>query len=203
MSLTQKEDFKGLYYIPNATDVAPNSSKLGNTTLIMQYVDKYEKDALIRLLGYDLYVLLEPELLKKPFNPDGATTADDIWLKLVNGDGKYRGIREALIGYCFYQFYEDDMSQYTGVGEKTIRSKDMVEASPAPRATKVWRQFYDLTIGNAYDHTIVINQKYGYGIIHGDTMTPYTSLYSYMRENADSYPEWEGTYFDNKTQYGF
>ena len=65
------------------------------------------------------------------------------------------------------------------------------------------RRFHELTVGNAYDSTIVVNQRYGYGIIHGDSGSPYTSLYGYMKENTDTYPEWEGQQFLNQTEYGF
>lgn len=199
--LTTAEDFKGLYYIPNVTDTAPNSNLLGNKPLAMEYVDKYEIEALDILLGIELATLLKPELLKEPFVSGAVETADQKWIDLVNGKSAYKGLREALIAYSFYKFYEDDQSQYTGAGEKAIDSKNMIQIDPTERAVKVWRRYFELTIGESQETTI-ISKNIGYGIIYGGSSTPYDSLYTFMRDNDDVYPEWEPTYFENINQYG-
>lgn len=199
--LVTKNDFKMLYYIPNATDIAPHSNLLGNTDKIMEYVNVYEKEALDMVLGVTLADLLVPELKKKPWNTASSLTADQKWIDLVNGKDKYRGLKEALVAYCFYKYYEDDQSQYTGIGESVTKGVAQQMADMTPRATKVWRRFYELTRG-VNENATVVTRKFGLGLIWGETTSPYESLYTFLANNLDTYPEWEPTYFENITQYG-
>ena len=199
--LVKQTDFIGLYYVPNATDTAPYSNSLGNKLEIMEYVDTYEKEAIHTVLGVTLGDLLIAELSKKPFDENSSETAEQKWIDLVKGTGKYRGMKEALIAYCFYKFYEDDQTRYTGIGERTVNGSNQEVADPTPRAVKVWRRFHELTIGNSSESQ-VIAKSYGVGIVWGDSASPYHSLYKFLNDNKDTYPEWEPTYFDNMNQYG-
>ena len=201
MSLTKETDFKGLYFIPNATDEAPLSNLLGNKTEILEYADQYEREALDILLGVELTDLLVPELLKEPFVSGATDTADAKWVNLVNGTGAYKGLREALVAYTFYKFYEDDHTQYTGVGTVQLEAKNSVVKDPTERAIKVWRRFYELTIGD-FQKVRTIVRPIGVGLVWGSTGSPYDSLYTFLKENEETYPEWEPTYFENRNQYG-
>ena len=199
--LTKTTDFTGLYYVPNAIDVAPDSNLTGNSTELTDFIAKYEVECLDMLLGYELSQLLQPELLKKPFDPGHAETADDKWVKLANGDAEYRGLRECIIAYVFYKFYQNDHEQYTGIGTKKLEANNTVEASVRPRAIKAWRQLYDLAIGKRFVRTVTTS-IFGAGIIHGEYDSVYTSLYTYLSDNDTVYPEWVERSFLNKTQHG-
>lgn len=199
--LTKITDFKGMYHIPNVTDTAPNSNLLGNSKEAMDYVDQYENECLDILLGIELSDLLRTELKKKPFNPDGDTTADQMWIDLVDGKEAYRGLKEALLAFVFHKYYEDSETEYTGSGERTIKTEMYYYAKMSRRATRVWRRYFELTIGNSVEATIYV-RDIGIGVIHGESNSPYHSLYTFLKDNDTTYPEWEPTYFENTNQYG-
>lgn len=200
--LTKTSDFKGLYYVPNAIDVAPDSNLTGNSTELSDFIEIYEVECLDMLLGYELSQLLQPELLKEPFVPGAGDTADAKWVDLVNGKDNYRGLRECLISYIFYNFYKNDYEQYTGIGTKKLESNGSVETSVRPRAVKAWRQLYDLAIGSRLSKTVVTS-IFGVGLIHGEYDAVYKSLFTFLKDNETDYPEWVERHFKNKTQHGF
>lgn len=199
--LTKETDFTGLYHVPNATDQAPLSNLLGNKTLIGTYITQYENESMDILLGIELADLLRVEIVKKPFDPLHSDTADQIWIDLVNGKDEYRGLGEAFIAYIFYRFYEDDQSQYVGIGEKKIESEVLAQAELSKRATRVWRRYFELTIGSSRDKTVVI-RNVGIGIIYGGLDSPYHSLYTFLKAKLTTYPTWKPNYFENINQYG-
>ena len=196
--LTKVEDFKGLYYIPNATAVAPGS--VGNKTQLVYDIELYENEVLDMLLGYELSTLLKLELNKKPFNTASSLTAATKWVELINGVDNYRGMREAIRAYVFYKWYQNDADQYTGTGTKKYNTQGTEIASMYPRAINAWRRFHDLTIGQSGSITL-INKSIGSGVIYGEIDTVYKSLYSFLRYN-DTYPEWVERIFENKNKYG-
>ncbi len=114
--ITENKDFKGAYAIANSTDSEPNSDLVGNTEDLKAAIELYEPRCLILILGYTLYTQLKAELDKKPFNINGTTTADQIWIDLVNGVDQYEGLKKIIVPYVYFYYLQSDEMQHSGVG---------------------------------------------------------------------------------------
>lgn len=199
-------DFTLDAYIPNRDD-APNSAILGNETELQGFIDEYEEDVLVKLLGYDLYSELQPELLKLPFTIGAIETADAKWIDLVNGVDNYRGMKKLIVGYVFWKFLQSDESHYSTVGVEKENS-DNAEAFPVrPKAIQQYRKFYEYAIGSYYSvgsynkpsiwgNLKVVLWSGAYG-----SDSNFKSLYQYLNENLDLYNNWAPSNFKNQNQF--
>jgi len=187
--IVKREDFKGLLYIPNANDVAPNSNLLGNVVMLDSFIEKYEPESLILVLGYDLYKKLEAELE----NDGTISDPNSAYYKLLNGEGRYRGLKTLIASYIYYKFIEGDDSHYSGVGNIKEKAKGAKDVGFRDKAVMAWNLFYEHTIGGFMtNHTKphLIYKRNAIGLVwDGDTNNGYQSLYSYLTDNRDEFPE--------------
>ncbi|BFP39498.1 hypothetical protein FGF1_03430 [Flavobacteriaceae bacterium GF1] len=161
--------FKGLLDIPNIEDTAPNSSLLGNVSELDLFIREYERDYLIKALGYSLNKEFQSHLevvdgqTEQTVRPD----APQKWKDLMDGkeyskDGKlvnWRGLvfddngdqKSPIAPYVCYHFLKNDLSRWMGTGIQTEKAKNSVKADPAPKAVAIWQLFYRMTVENVTD----------------------------------------------------
>ena len=149
MGLVTNKDFSiGKWKIPNATDIAPDSDLLGSKTELSLFIEEYEKECLIYVLGYELYAELLTKLDTNESN-NLVVGAEEKWDDLVNGKDNYYGLKKLVVPYIFFHYAQNDESHYSGVGEIKESAKGARPFSPRSRAVSAWREFYRYTRGDS------------------------------------------------------
>lgn len=201
--ITSREYYKGLIKIPNIGDTAPNSNLLGNVTELDVFLKEYERDYLIKSLGYSLFKEFQSHL--EVVEPATVQTVKDSapqkWKDLMDGreytkDGRtvnWRGLvftddglkRSPIAYYVCYHFLKSDLGRYLGTGVQREKTKNTVFADPAPKAVDIWEKFYRLTVENGTDEV---------------------ALFEFMQDmnDADSstYPDWVPYQFGKRNIMG-
>ena len=149
----------------------PDSDYSGLTATIT----KYEKEILMKLLGYELYTLVaaynvstSPQRIKdivegKEYEVNGYTIK---WVGLANAD------KESLIAYYVFYWYLRNKTTVTSVlGETRAVSENTVNASPAQRLSGAWQRLLEM-----------------YGYPGQDSLIP--SAYNFLSEHESDYDEW-------------
>ena len=207
--------FKGEIYIPNVEDIAPDSELLGNGSELDVFITEYEREVLIKCLGFSLY-----SVFKSQFNSDNSPNlkndSEQKWKDLLNGksyniDGKmvnWSGLihknnpfkRSLIAYYVYFHFLNNDISHYTGTGMQVEKTKSAENVSHIPKAVRAWRKFYELTVGT-YNTTSYIEKANGTGIDWGNCESAERSLYQFIQDmnNSDvnTYPNWQPYFFEN------
>lgn len=132
-------DFVGEIYIPNADKayVAEN---------IQRFIDKYEKDFLLRVFGTGLYNDLMTGLETVP--------VPEKWDKLINGDSipvefhgievYYGGIKQAIANYVYYWLARDRSSQTIDMGEASPTVENAVVVTNSNKTVRAWNEMSDM-----------------------------------------------------------
>ena len=190
-------------YIPNRDD-APNSDILGNEKELQGFIDKYEPEVLIRLLGYELAIQVFGAFAANYGNP-----GDEKYKRIVEGDGEgYTGLEELLVGYIFYHFIKSDDSHYASAGVVKENSDTATRFESRPKAVENYRKFYRFAIGDYYKQPSVFDKPSIWGNLRVVLWSgPYgngsnfKSLYQFMTENIADYPNWEPEGFANQNYF--
>lgn len=138
------------------------------------YITRYQKEILIKLLGYDLYLQFETGLAEE--------TIEQKWLDLRDGstyqiDSLSRlnpGVKEIIADYVFCKWLSVNYNQITGLGVIQANSENAGIVSPENKLTEVWN----------------------------DMVNYYYSVYTFLEENEEDYTNWEFTQIQIMT-YGF
>lgn len=205
--ITSLSYYNGLIAIANAEDTAPNSNLLGNNASLLKAMQKYERDVLVRVFGYDLFKLFEAE-----FDIDATSGAWTIkgaaatkWKDLLNGKEYtlnsvnviWKGLifseggtatlanQSLLANYVYAKWIEENEFSHSGVGFLKETPKGAIQASGRSKWASAMNEFYSLTVeGNG-------------GI---------RSLYQFIGDmNAlddTTYPNWIGEDFELVNRYG-
>lgn len=113
------------------------------------FIAQYEKEVLILLLGYDLYV----DFIANP--------SDTRWSRLISGheyDVSYQGLTTtikwngltntdliSLLAYYIYYWYLNfHATDTTSVGESVIEKENALGVTPVQKMTSAWNNFVDL-----------------------------------------------------------
>lgn len=127
----------------------PGGSLSGDLADITEYIDQYEKEALIDILGYTLYV----DLIANP--------GDDRWSRFINGYQytieylgdthivKWNGLinteKISLIAYyVYYHYVEFHVTHTSSFGELLQNAENASRISPSQRMVNAWNQFIKL-----------------------------------------------------------
>lgn len=166
MSIITRSYFDGIALIANATDSDPDKNLLGNANQLDNYIRKYEREVLIKCLGYPLY-----KIFLQQFTVDanghhilsGGALAK--WGQLLNGyeytigikTYNWRGLvfsdtiagsevyQQSLIAYYVYaQFVYHTEYQHSGIGFQSEEAKNAKRVSARAKYVGAMNEFYKL-----------------------------------------------------------
>lgn len=156
----------------------PGSVLDGNLASIDSYIDKYEKEALISLLGYTVY--------KDLVTNQAETTG--MWGNLITGTEyevtyngqthtvKWNGFKNddkisLLAYYVYFQFIRDNITSTSVIGEVLNASENAKRVTPADKMVYAYNRYVDL-----------------YGKTNDNKLQP--SAYRYLKENESDFEKW-------------
>lgn len=165
----QSNDFQ----LPQPTSIIP---EVGNGNYLDFLIQEVEDKVLTDGLGFELY-----ELFK-------ATPTTERFAKLIDGDGKFEGIKK-MLAYRVKEVYIDrNIESFTNSGVQSITAEKAMKVTPQLQVA-----FYSQNFVKRYQDGYLINP-----IVQGSFITWFDrvenpnklSLYQYLRENQSVYPEW-------------
>ena len=125
----------------------------GTLADIDPYIVKYEREALIELLGYTLYKQLKAEI--------DAASYTTKWDRLVNGHEynitylgdthlvKWNGLINTdlvslLADYIYYHYVKFHVTHSSGLGELVASAENAAKVSASQKMTNAWNRFIEL-----------------------------------------------------------
>lgn len=209
--------FKGEIQVANSQKKAPNSNLLGNSLSLDQFIARYERVILTKLLGYDLYKSFSDQ-----FDVSAAgvwtlkTGIDAKWGDLLNGkeyvenginvkwqglifkDGTTNdGIDQSLIAYYVYsKFIEATEFNHSGVGMQSEASKNSTRVNARAKVANAFNTFYMMACGYTYDYDGLLSY------LSGDYKTLYQFITDMNALDSATYPNWSPTSFELTNRYG-
>lgn len=231
MPITDLTYYKADISIPHA-QTSVSDTATGERIRLNIYISQYEREALIKTLGYTLYNEFSDQFdvsANNVWTLKGA--ADAKWGELLNGKEYtvnsntvfYRGMvftepystanatgddlnRSFMAYYIYYNYLNDDMEDYGGTGITELQAKNATRISPIPKSIRSWRRFYELVVGTFNQPALLQNRTGMIGLDWFGTNDTERSLYQFIDDQntlvADTYADWEPTRFDNENQFG-
>lgn len=191
MKIISTTDFSLGAYIPNRDD-APNSDIIGNEPILQGFIDEEVKNILVKLLGYDLYYQLT---LQFDGNGDRIPAIETRFVNLIDGTGKYRGLKGLLVSWVFCKFLENDNEDYSTQGVNQITTEGSQRVRPSRKILSEYKKFYEYSIGNYGGGPQVYRKPNGVAIIwgyaEGVSRSGFQSLFQYLSENQTEFSEWQ------------
>jgi len=152
------------------------------------FIERFEKELIVKLFGYTLYKLINA------YNPDKPTDTDQRIRDIIEGKEftlneqtyKWNGLRNtekvSVIAYYVYVHYMRGIeTQTTTTGESKNKKVNSVSVSPVQKISNAWTQMRIL-IG---PYCLQAEYYPGYSTDY------YNSLFFFMSNFYDTYPEWE------------
>lgn len=225
MSIINNKYFKGEIYIPHAKpSITDNVSQVG--TELSNFILKYEKDCLVKCLGYNLAIEFIEQLDSTKAN-GLKVDADEKWNELLNGKKGYidssgntrnwEGIRRKLdlvgddydssfiANYIYFYYEKSDHITRSGIGNQRNKSKNAESEMPNDKVIRAWREFVKIVQGEEVGPTVV-NTNYGFGIDWFNQNSQVVSLYDFINEMnsliEDTYPNFTPRVWKSKNQFG-
>ena len=215
--------FIGELYLPHAKP-SITDGVTGVDTKVLRFIDEYEEDCLIKILGYNLYVLLQAELdSAQPNKLDPG--ADAKWNDLVNGKTyvdpytnknviwkglRYKSVsnntydRSLLANYVYYYYEQNEYITTTNVGDVINIAKNAITMDPSLKTVNAWNRFVDMVQGEEDEENVVMTH-YGLGLDYyrGDGRV---SLYKFIEDSNtitnDTYPDFNPKTWRRVNQFG-
>lgn len=189
MSFIDGSYFIGENLIPNIE--APND------VAINQAIEQYEKEVLLKLLGYSLFKAMNADL-------DGSgNPQEQRFVDLVDGsefqhtDGfaqtlKWEGFRNdqklsLCADYVFYEYIKRTAQKISGVGNVDIKAENAQKVSPVQKLSSAWYRMREL-YGIVPPHIKWRNPVKGSDLSCVFDSRP--SAYNFLFANKENYPEW-------------
>ena len=222
--IIDNEYFKNELYISHAkpsisSDVTTVSSEL------VAFIEKYERECLIKCFGFQLYKEFADELDSTQTN-GLKETADVKWDKLLNGtaytnpDGEevvWRGIRfknattdtkpnrSFLANYVYWFWEQNSNIVVSGVGATKPKAKNAIVVNKTPNVVRAWREMVEMIQGRGANTTIIV-KNYAYGIDYYIDDSE-VNLYKFILDSnelvPDTYPNFKRNYWQNVQQNNF
>ncbi len=196
--------FTGEIFIPGASADAQ----------LTQAIAQYEKEVLLKLLGYPLYKLLIADCTGV-----GDVPVTQKYIDLVNGAEfthvyldesytlKWEGLKNSakvslITYYIYYKFVERHLTEYHGKALTTLpKGKDWEKTNPVFKLSNVWNRMRELygkvPLGykNYFIHPVLADDL-------PDTFNMDPSAYNFLYANKATYTEWIFTPFWNINAFG-
>jgi len=115
----------------------------GTSELISDYIERYEKECLVKLLGYDLYkaVIADQvtysDLINGADYTIGGYTRE--WVGLKNAE-----LDSLIAYYVYYHFVKDNVNSLQGVGAVISQTENASRTSPDLLMVKAWNRYIEL-----------------------------------------------------------
>ncbi|TSA56918.1 hypothetical protein D4R42_02665 [bacterium] len=201
MAFIDSTYFTGEILIPNASEDAQ----------LTQAITQYEKEILIKLLGYSLYTALLADL------DESGDPATQIYTDLVDGAEfthdfygeeitlRWEGLRNtALLSliayYVYYKFIERHLVEYHGKAMTILlKGKDWERVNPVYKLCDIWDKM------RALYGKIPYKTGFTYPVKGEDLGAVYDmepSAYNFLYANKDDYPDWYFTALWNINAFG-
>ena len=177
----------------------------------VDYIAKYQKQYLIKSLGYAMYKDFETELAKEEVDipqiwkdlrdgadynvtVNGATTLTR-WNGFINTEEV-----SPISNFVYYWYLRQNNTQLMGIGTGIPDKENATSVSPAQKLTSAWNDYIILT-GNLKDYVngsyyVDIN-RYRNNKYHGDdlsfiddTVTLDESLFMYLYHHREDFTNW-------------
>lgn len=222
MIITGNTYFTGELYIPHANPTVTDSVTEISTDML-EFIERYERDCLIKSLGLILYNefvtnidILEATLIDAGAQPE--------WDELMNGktyvnpEGKtveWRGIRyknissgvynrSFLANYVYFFFEQNQEITTTNVGDAKLQPKNAILVSATDKVVNAWREFITLIQGDTGNESVIL-KPYGIGVDYY-TGGSEVSLYKYIKDQntlvEDTYAEFDPKTWKNMNRLG-
>lgn len=163
----------------------------GTYSTLDDFITKFEKKYLIRVLGYTLYKLIAAYDSAHP-EASEQRIRDIIEGKEFQSDDlvftyKWNGLKntDLISPIAYYVYYHHQVSKITHTSTSGEKKNAIENSQPVETSFKLydaWNNMVDLT-GKINDYKV-------------------DSLYYFMYKNADTYPEWEFEEFDYINSFG-
>lgn len=197
------EDFQtGLLVIPNAS-LAANASD--RTVYIQEFIEVHEKEILIKGLGVSLY-----NRLKDAISDDDST--DIAISNLLNGvtytyNGRevmWEGLKDKysfLSYYIFTKYVRKQREEFTNLGTQRPDAANSESVSPLKLITDTYRMFHEKYQGT--DRTPYVGRSvFGHYVDYYGTDNLQRSLYQFLLDNKEDYPDSGFRFIDNINTFG-
>ncbi len=169
----------------------PNLNTEANVAAFEADVDKYQKEVLKKVLGFELYSLFIASPTDARFADiiDGKAFSFDFCGKTITRE--YVGLSnielESLIAYYVYYWAVSNKATYTsGIGEVLPQGENSTRVSPNMKLMRAWNNFVELSgVTCKYFNKLDLS-SYRFANDSG-------SLYNFLLANKETYPEWEFT----------
>lgn len=163
---------------------------------ITPWIEEYEKDILVKLLGIKLYNLLQADLV------NGVPQAQ-IYKDLVNGvdsfefqtvDGyevtvEYKGLKNLIAYYVYFVYRNQTEVKTTTVGQKRPMAENSEKEDVLPKLIHAWNKCREL-YGNTPNCYRLHDRNYFLDQNNYEHWTPYGDAFNFLLANKDSYPDW-------------
>ena len=216
MLINISDYFVGELHVPQVGE--GSSSKINNNDEFQRFLDEYEVDIMDLALGKQT----SNELFSNVHSQTGMIIngADPKWAKLIEGDtyeskGRqlfWQGIRNRtgsvsrsmIAYYVYYKYMTDNIIQKSTLGMVRGQAENSITASTIPTLTRAWRKLYKWYGDCNYNYSHGSHYRYrGLSVsdYFGDNNTNEVSLYRYMSDHRDEFPNWSFTPIENKNQF--
>lgn len=193
----------GSYFIRQI--LLPQAKDTYQISNVDNYIVQYEKEVLIRLLGYELYSLLQSAW--DDYKQESSTPLPERFDRLINGydyaltyqskqvntrwNGLVNAEKESLISYyVYYRFIEGTEIKTTVVGSSKSKKENSKHAGVINKMVNAWNSFIQLygvipreIARNTCDYYWINNGNYS--IYNIDQ-----SAYNFLATFKNDYPEW-------------
>jgi hypothetical protein len=160
----------------------------------LTYIERYEKEILIKLFGYEIYKLIAAY---DPASPgDTEQRIRDIIegkeFTVSNYTYKWNGLvntsKVSIIAYyVYYYIIRDQVSNSSTTGQVENQKENGVVVSPKFKMSNAWDKMQRL-IGECFRGEYYADVNYFFDEEY------YNSLYFFMSDNYNTYPEWRYGY---------
>ena len=205
--------FTGPIALANVSDTAPNSELLGNTDAIRDFIDRYEREALVATLGYSLYNDFQSLFMYDDINKTWTFVLgmDPEWNWLLYGrqytiNGKERSWRgltytplddgsatvyeSPLAYYVYCKFIYSDYLSHTGTGFQKENAVNATGAGYARQYAYAWNKWVEMVEFMPYEAQDLQQ----------------VSLYDFMRDTqqleANTFTDWNYKRFYLRNRFG-
>ena len=187
----------------------PNLNEMDSDNLIIleRYIDKYARELMQLVLGYELY---------KDFEANKLTAQK--WIDLINGkeytkDGKlykWKGLKytdgiykhSILAKYVFFNWYKENVTITTQTGEKIVNAQNSISVNSNQKLVSVWNSFINEYQNRTTFAPKVYQSRNNVIVDWFDSDNQFVTLTEFILDNETDYPNPNLKYFSHDNSFG-